>query len=211
MFACGHENQQAISQNSKATKTEVIFADNNDSLVNIIINHPPVIYCNEEHHHFVDIIAKEKIDSLKTAGIKSILFYRDWIGTNGLNGYGKLIWSQSGKCYQYQFNFENYDSRYGISSIDKSELQTCDIINFYVEKHIDTVKSNPRDSKIWESHAADHFVYVFIDGKENCFHVSGLNLAEDPRHLKSQLINKLVIPPREYFDMIRQRNQKKKL
>ena len=158
LIACGPVNQRRIPKPTNTqTITDVLFADNNDSLVKIIINQPPVKYCNVDHYHFVDIVAKVKIDSLKNAGITDILFYRDWIGTNGSNGYGKLIWSQNGKCYQYQFNFENYDGRYGISSIDKSEQQTCDVINFYLEKQIDTVTSSPKEPKFEMSHAADHF------------------------------------------------------
>lgn len=188
---------------------KIIFADNNDSLVNIIINEPPVKYCEIEHHHFVDIVAKRKIDSLKEEEVKSILFYRDWIGTNGFNGYGKLIWSQNGKFYQYQFNFENYDGRYGISSIEKTEYHTCDAINFYNVMRIDTVNTSPKEPEIYMSHAADHFVYICIEGKEKCFNVSGLNLREDSTHLKSQLINKLKIPSTEYFNMLEERRNKK--
>ena len=190
---------------------DVLFADNNDSLINIIINRPPVKYCNVDHHHFVGIVAKTKIDSLKNIGIKDILFYRDWIGTNGLNGYGKLIWTQNGKCYQYQFNFENYDGRYGISSIDKSEQENCDVLNFYQEKRIDTVITSPKEPDFWRSHDADHFVYTYLKGKENCFNVWGLNLIEDSTHLKSQIINKLKISDTDYFDMLEARKKKEKL
>lgn len=162
-----------------------------------------------DHHHFVDIVAKVKIDSLKNAGIKEILFYRDWIGTNGFNGYGKIIWVQNGKCHQYQFNFENDDGRYGISSIDRSELQTCDVLDFHRERQIDTVTSSPKDPGVWMSHAADHFIYTYLNGKENCFNVSGLNL-KDSTHLKSQLINKLRIPSDDYFEMLEVGKKKEK-
>src|SRR5688500_3596647 len=69
-----------------------LFSDGNDSLMSIIINIPPVEYCNQKHYHFVDIVAKYKIDSLINSAVDTILYYRDWIGTNGLNGYGKLMW-----------------------------------------------------------------------------------------------------------------------
>ncbi|WP_420553495.1 hypothetical protein [Tenacibaculum aiptasiae] len=150
---------------------------------------------------------KKKIDSLIRENVKNILFYRDWIGTNGFNGYGKLAWSQNGKFFQYQYNFENHDGRYGISSIDKTEHQTYDAINFYDNMKIDTVKTSPKEPEFWMSHAADHFVYRYINGKENCFNVSGLNLMEDSTHLKSQLINKLKIPSSNYFDMLKERRK----
>lgn len=197
---------QSGIQLSKEEKSS-LFADDNDSLVYKIINEPPVKYCETEHYHFVDIVAKKKIDSLIKEDVKNILFYRDWIGTNGFNGYGKLAWSQDGKFFQYQYNFENYDGRYGISSIDKTVLQTYDAINFYDNMRIDTVKTSPKEPEFWMSHAADHFVYRYIDGEENCFNVSGLNLREDSAHLKSQLINKLKIPSSYYFDMLEERRK----
>lgn len=212
---CGNErnaNKERISETKTASvNADVLFADNNDSLKNILINQAPVEYCNETHYHFVDKVAKVKVDSLLDAGVKDILYYRDWIGTNGFNGYGKLIWLQKEKYYQYQFNFENYDGRYGISSIDKSEKKDCDALDFYRDKQIDTVLSSPREPDYFGSHAADHFIYVNLSGKENCFHVSGLELNEDTTHLKSQLINKLMIPSREYFDLLEAKRKKKKL
>lgn len=208
--------RQDISKNHEGFPPElydsvshkILFSDNNDRLIHFIINKPSVKYCAENHRHFVDIVARDKIDSLNKVGVKNILFYRDWIGTNGFNGYGKLIWIQKDKCYQYQLNFENYDGRYGISSIDKSELKNCEAFDLYVEKRIDTVRSSPKEPEFWMSHAANHFVYANINGNENCFDISGHNLMEDSTHLKSQMINKLKIPSGKYFSMLETRRKR---
>ncbi|CAN0581820.1 unnamed protein product, partial [Ectocarpus sp. 12 AP-2014] len=126
--------------------------------------------------HFVDVIVKDKIDSLRKTGIKKILFYRDWIGTNGFNGYGKLIWEKDDKYLQYQYNFENYNGRYGISSLIKSESPISEAFEFYVKNRIDTVMSMPKESEFYISHASDHFVYTVINESEKCFNISGLNI-----------------------------------
>lgn len=188
---------------------EILFSDNNERVTHFLLNRPAVQYCKENHRHFVDIVAKYKIDSLNGIGVKDILYYRDWIGTNSFNGYGKLIWWQNDKYFQYQLNFENYDGRYGISSIDKSEMKISEAMDIYISNRIDTVQSSPKESEYRISHAADHFVYANINGHENCFHVSGLNLMADSTHIKSQIIKKLRIPKRDYFKMIDSRRKKK--
>ena len=39
-------------------------------------------------------------DSLKEKGIDTVLIYRHWQYTNGINGYGKEIWINNGKHFQ---------------------------------------------------------------------------------------------------------------
>ncbi|MEO2052453.1 MAG: hypothetical protein ABGX00_11875 [Allomuricauda sp.] len=188
---------------------KIMFSDNDRRLTFYLLNLPPVTYCNQSTRHFVDVIARDKIDSLKRIGVKKVLFYRDWIGTRSFNGYGKLIWIQNEKCFQHQLNFENYDGRYGVSSIDKSELKTCEALEFYITNKIDTVQSSPKESEIFMSHASDHFIYTSIDGNENCFNVSGLDLNADSAHIKSRLVDRLRIPFGDYFQMLEKRRKGK--
>jgi hypothetical protein len=163
-----------------------------------------VRYCGGEQHHYVDILAKGIIDSLKFVGIQKILFYRDWIITNGMNGYGKLIWEEEGEYTQLQFNFEN-DHGHRIRSIDKFKTNSNEPIEFFVENRIDTITSHPKTSLYRISHTSDHFVYLNLFGKENCFNVSALDLNGDSLHLKVQLIRKLEIPSNEYFELLKTR------
>ncbi len=190
---------------------DVLFSNNNDSIDDILINIPPVEFCGQDHYHFVDIIAKYKIDSLNETGIDTILFYRHWLGTNGFNGYGKILWKEGNSTRQMQLNFENYNGRYGISSIDLKTDLNPQSIDFFFSHQLDTVQSSPREPKISISHDADHFVYAFVRrfalNDQTCFHVSGLNIWEDSLHLKSQLIRYLTINPYDYIELLETRRK----
>ena len=150
-----------------------------------------VTLCNSDHYHPVDIKAKQIVDSLIAKGIDTVLIYRHWLGTNGFNGYGKVLWMDNQKVKEYRINFVNWNKEYGIKSISYSESDVDTVFSFYFRNRVDTVNVNPKKQEMWMSHDADHFVWISEKGRTYCYNISGLLVRYNPIHLRSQLVNKL--------------------
>jgi hypothetical protein len=149
--------------------------------------------CGEDHYHPVDIKEMKLADSLKSVGVDSFLFYRHWLGMNGFNGYGKLIWKQYGNVYQYQIDFKNDINDYGIKSVTLSKLRDDSIFVYYFTNRLDTITTNPQKRPIsWIDHDSEHFVYLSVANKVYCFTLLGELLWNNPEHFRSQFIFRLI-------------------
>ena len=160
------------------------------------------IYCGYTHNHFIDIEGRVKIDSLINIGVDTIMYYRNWLGTNSFNGYGEIIWLEDSVNKSTYLHLQTQKYSYQITTKDSTASRINDAMTFYFNKRLDTVRTSPRNPEFSMSHDSNHFIYVCINKVENCFDVSGLNLLEEPNHLKSQLINKLTISPDELSNII---------
>lgn len=129
---------------------------------------------DRQSSHPVDIKALHLRDSLQLTGIDTIIVYRHWLGTNGFNGYGKVIWVDKGQCFQYKIDFENSGGNYGIKQVNLSKLNSDSLISFFFDNHIDTVTSNPTKQEVKMSHDAQHFVQVNYKNTSYCYLISGL-------------------------------------
>ena len=121
-----------------------------------------------------------------------MLIYRHWLGTNGFNGYGKVLWVDNRKVKEYRINFINLNKEYGIKSINYSELEVDTIFDFYFQNKVDTVTVNPQKQELSMSHDADHFVWISTKGRTYCYNISGLLVRYNTNHLRSQLVNRLI-------------------
>ncbi len=87
---------------------------------------------DRQSSHPVDIKALHLKDSLLLTGIDTIIVYRHWLGTNGFNGYGKVIWLDKGQSFQYKIDFENGSGNYGIKQVNLSKLISDSLISFFL-------------------------------------------------------------------------------
>lgn len=169
--------------------------------VSITAKHQSIIICGGQHHHPVDVQAKLLADSLKATGIDTILIFRHWLGVNGYNGYGKVLWLDKGVLKQYRINFVNHLPEYGIKSIQYSTIGTDSIFSFYFTNNLQSITSNPEmQSEVWMSHDANFFIYLEAKGKINCFDIDGLLVGYNPEHLRSIFVRKLKIDSFQYID-----------
>ncbi len=141
--------------------------------------------------HPVDIKALYLKDSLRLAGIDTIIVYRHWLGTNGFNGYGKVIWIDKGRCFQYKIEFDYIGPNFGIKHLDFSKLYSNSLINFFFDNQIDTVKKNPTKKRIIMSHDAEHFVMVSCKNYNYCYLISGLLVFFNSDNLRAKFVSLL--------------------
>lgn len=171
-------------------------------LDSVTAKHGSIKICGSEHYHPVDIKAKLIFDSLKAKGIDTLLIYRDWLGTNGYNGYGKVLWLDKGVLKQYRINFINEAPYYGIKSINFSVVKSDSIFTFYFKNNVQSVTTNPTKQDMWMSHDSDHFIYLEANRKVYCFNISGLLVQNNPDNLRSKFIQKLTIDASKYIDEV---------
>ncbi len=146
---------------------------------------------DKQSSHPVDIRALHLRDSLRQAGIDTIIVYRHWLGTNGFNGSGKVIWIYKGRCFQYKIEFENNGSNYGIKQVNLSKLYSDSLINFFFDNHIETVTSNPTKQGIQMSHDEEHFVELSYKNKNYCYLISGLLVLFNSDNLRAKFVSLL--------------------
>ncbi|HYV90166.1 MAG TPA: hypothetical protein VE978_00190 [Chitinophagales bacterium] len=145
---------------------------------------------NEESQHPVDIRALRLRDSLKQKAIDTIIVYRDWLGTNGFNGYGKVIWLNMGQCFQFKIDYERKDGD-KIKSVALSRLKNDSIFQFFFYNHIDTVSMNPTKQAFRMDHDAEHFIEVDYGSKKYCYLISGLIVRFNPDNLRAEFVRLL--------------------
>ena len=143
--------------------------------------------CGKGHFHPIDIKAEQISDSLKNKGVDTILIYRHWLGMNGFNGYGKVLWVKNGLIHQYFIDFKNHIDDYRIKSINYSEVWNP-IFSFFFQNKIDTIKTSPKSKTQGPDHDSNHFIQIIIGVFQFCFDVDGQALKDDPSHPYSQMI-----------------------
>lgn len=146
---------------------------------------------DRQSSHPVDIRALHLRDSLRQTGIDTIIVYRHWLGTNGFNGYGKVIWLDKGQCFQYKIEFENSGGNYGIKQVNLSKLKSDSLFILFFDNHIDTITTNPTKQSVQMSHDAEHFVEVSYKDKSYCFLISGLLVQFNPDNSRAKFISLL--------------------
>ncbi|MGG9961158.1 hypothetical protein [Ferruginibacter sp. SUN106] len=181
---------------AQKTSDKIIILDS------VTAKHGNIKICGTDHYHPVDIKAKLISDSLKAKGIDTLLIYRDWLGTNGFNGYGKVLWLDKGVLKQYRINFINEAPYYGIKSINFSIIKSDSIFSFYFRNNLQSVSTNPTKQDMWMSHDSDHFIYLEANGKIYCFNISGLLVEYNPENLRSKFVRKLMIDASKYIDEV---------
>jgi hypothetical protein len=172
--------------------------------VNCFSQQNQIIHCGENLSHPVDIKAKQIADDLKKKGIDTLLIYRDWLSTNGYNGYGKVIWLDKGVTKQCLINL--IDKRNGFTTkVIYSHLPNSNHFDFFFKNRLDTITSYPKYDRNYEegngsdmskmhveiSDDAAHFVYLYIDKKPYCFEITGSDLINYPNHPRSQFVDRL--------------------
>ncbi|MBK6331211.1 MAG: hypothetical protein IPF62_12120 [Bacteroidetes bacterium] len=174
-------------------KTIIYFTlDFGTFLLTAIKTFRQVSICGDrQSSHPVDIKALHLKDSLLLTGIDTIIVYRHWLGTNGFNGYGKVIWLDKGQSFQYKIDFENGSGNYGIKQVNLSKLISDSLISFFFNNHIDTVTSNPKKQEVQMSHDAEHFVQVNFKKKSYCYLISGLLVQFNSDNLRAKFVSLL--------------------
>jgi hypothetical protein len=146
---------------------------------------------DRQSSHPVEIRALHLRDSLLQADIDTIIVYRHWLGINGFNGYGKVIWLDKGQCFQHKIEFENSAGNYGIKQVNLSRLKSDSLFTFFFDNHIDTIITNPTEQSIYMSHDAQHFLELSYNAKSYCFLISGLLVQFNPDNLRAKFISLL--------------------
>lgn len=141
---------------------------------------------DKKSYHPVDIKAMQIMDSLIQAGIDTVIVYRHWLGTNGFNGYGKVLWLNKGQCFQCKIEFENRTNK--IKKIAYSILQSDSVFRFFFVNHIDTIRNNPVQQDMYISHDAEHYFYISYGPKNYCYLIGGLKVRYNPDNGRSELI-----------------------
>lgn len=172
-------------------------------LDSISAKHTKISICGQDHYHPVDIKAKLIFDSLKVKGIDTLLIFRHWLGMNGFNGYGKVLWLDKGILKQFSINFINRAPYYGIKSIDFTTIIPDSVLSFYFQNNLSAVKSNPiRKSEFLKSHDSNYFVYLEAGNEVYCFDIDGLIFQDNPDNLRIKFLKKLLIEPSKYIDAV---------
>jgi hypothetical protein len=146
---------------------------------------------DRQSSHPLDIKALDLRDSLRLTGIDTIIVYRHWLGTNGFNGYGKVIWLDKGQCFQYKIDFENSGGNYGIKQVNLYKQNSDSLISFFFDNHIDTVTSNPTKGEIQMSHDAEHFVEMNYKNISYCYLIGGLLVQFNSDNLRAKFVRLL--------------------
>ncbi|MBS1560235.1 MAG: hypothetical protein JSS89_01385 [Bacteroidetes bacterium] len=151
-----------------------------------------VTICGDrQSYHPVDIKALQVRDSLRQAGIDTIVVYRHWIGTNGFNGYGKVIWLENGRCLQYKYELVRKNGTYGDILVTSSIVRSDSLLRFFFEKHVESVSSNPTKQGFVLDHDSEHYVDVWYQGIRYCYIIKGMLVDENPDDLRASFVNML--------------------
>jgi hypothetical protein len=144
----------------------------------------------DEYPNQLKAWSKKTIDSLKDAGVDTIVFYGvGWPNTGAL-GYAKVIWVSGAAVNTVEINFAKRDMNESRLAKPKYTWNaSAEPISFYSKYSMDTVTTSPRELT-WMSHDWIHFVYSSIAGKTQCFTAEEY-LLRDHQHLRSRWIGVL--------------------
>ena len=143
----------------------------------------------KEYPNEVKIRSGIFIDSLKSSGVDTILFYGVGIGESGGMAYGKIIWSTDVGVQSAEIMRGPYDKRKMASSLEPiiyNASENRQPLQFYLENRLDTVRTNPREL-FWRSHDLLHFAFASVARTSTCF-IAEDYLIRDYTHLRSRWI-----------------------